>query len=244
MIWLAVASLVALAVVLILTDPPVYHDAEDVAAAGWAPPMFTALSAACTLVVAVAVFTVVAGATGSRAAPAVGVAAGAWMPLLLPPRLRRTVLDSHSRRQATALHSWLRRVRLYTAIGMPLRQAAVEAAHQTTERAFTPVASAIATALEGGRDPLTAAAQRVSGSAAETLLGTVDTVERTGAASGELIDHVMDRAIAVYATTAAERTDRLGRTTGTLGTIIVAVAVAILMFGIAASINTSATAVP
>ena len=120
----------------------------------------------------------------------------------------------------------------------------MEAAHQTTERAFTPVASAIATALEGGRDPLTAAAQRVSGSAAETLLGTVDTVERTGAASGELIDHVMDRAIAVYATTAAERTDRLGRTTGTLGTIIVAVAVAILMFGIAASINTSATAVP
>ncbi|MYB45371.1 MAG: type II secretion system F family protein [Acidimicrobiia bacterium] len=240
MTWLAVTALVALAVVLVLTDPPAYHDAEDVAAAGWTPAMFTVLSAVCTLVVAVTVFALVAAATGSRAAPAVGVATGMWMPLLLPPRLRRAVLDSHSRRQADALHSWLRRVRLYTAIGMPLRQAAVEAAHQTTERAFTPVASAIATALEAGRDPLTAAAQRVSGSAAETLLGTVDTVERSGAASGELIDHVMDRAIAVYGATAAERTDRLGRTTATLGTIIVAVAVALLMFGIAASINTGA----
>jgi len=244
MIWLAVAALVALAVVLVLTDPPVYHDAEDVAAAGWNAAMFTALSAVCALVVAVVVFALLAATTGSRAAPAVGVAAGAWMPLLLPPGLRRAVLDAHSRRQSSALHSWLRRVRLYTAIGMPLCQAAVEAAHQTTERAFTPVAAAIATALEGGRDPLTAAAQRVSGSAAETLVGTVDAVERSGAASAELIDHVMDRAISLYATNGAERTDRLGRSTQTLGTIIVAVAVAILMFGIAASVNTGGVVAP
>lgn len=244
MIWLAVASLVALGVVLVLTDPPVYDDAEDIAAAGWSPVLFTVLSAVCTLAVAVVVFALVAAATGARAAPAVGIAAGVWMPLLLPPRLRQIVRDSHSRRQASALHSWLRRVRLYTAIGMPLRQASVEAAHQTTERTFTPVASAIATALEGGRDPLTAAAQRVSGAAAETLLGTVDTVERSGAAATELIDHVVDRAIAVYAAAGAERTDQLGRTTGALGAVIVAVSVAMLMFGIAASINTGGVAAP
>ena len=242
MIWLAFSLLVTLAAVLILTDEREYHDAEDVAAAGWSQPMFTALAAVCTLLVGAAVFALVSAATGSRAAPAVGIAAGAWMPLLLPPRLRRAVLEGHSIRQSSALHSWLRRVRLYTAVGLPMRDAAVEAAHQTTERAFTPVASAIATALEAGRDPLTAAAQRVSGSAAETLLGTVDTVDRTGAAAGGLIDHVVDRAIAVYAATGAAKTDRLGRTIGTIGTVIVAIAVGVLMFGIAASINTGSLA--
>ena len=241
MIWVAVAALIVLAVVLVLTDAAEYHDAEDLAAAGWTPTMVTALSWAGTVFVGLAVYALASAATGSRAAPAVGVSAAAWMPLLLPARLRRAALDAHSRRQASALHSWLRRVRLYTAVGLPMRDAAVQAAHQTTERAFTPVASAIAIALEGGRDPLTAAAQRVRGSAAETLLGTVDTMDRTGASAGDLIDHVVDRAIAVYAATGAERTDRLGRTTGTLGTVIVAVAVLMLMLGIAVSINAGIT---
>ena len=238
MIWTAVASLAALGAVLILTDPATHHDAEDLAAAGWSPAMVTAVSWGCAAIVAIATFGGMTIVTGARAAPAVAVALGAWVPLLLPPRLQNIVLESHHRRQAGALHSWLRRVRLYTAIGLPMREAAVEAAHQTTERAFTPVASAIAVALEGGRDPLTAAARRVRGSAAETLLGTVDTVERSGAAATALIDHVVDRAIAVYAAAGAERTDRLGRTLGALGTIVVAFGVVVLMIGIAVSVNT------
>ena len=237
MIWAAVVSLVSLGVVLVVADPPEYHDAEDLAAAGWTPSKVLAVSWVMAAVGALSVFAGLALVTGSRAAPALAIAAGAWVPVLLPARLRRAILRAHSRRQAGALHSWLRRVRLYTAVGLPMRDAAVKAAHQTTERAFTPVASAIATALEGGRDPLTAAAQRVRGSAAETLLGTVDTVERTGAAATRLIDHVVDRAIAVYAAAVADRTDRLGRTTATLGTIVVAFSVMVLMLGVAVSIN-------
>lgn len=237
MIWASVISLVSLGVVLAVTDPPEYHDAEDLAAAGWTPSKVSAVSWIMASAGALSLFAVLALATGSRAAPALAISLGAWVPVLLPARLRRAILRAHSRRQASALHSWLRRVRLYTAVGLPMRDAVVKAAHQTTERAFTPVASAIAIALEGGRDPLIAAAQRVRGSAAETLLGTVDTVERTGAASTRLIDHVVDRAITVYAAAVAERTDRLGRTTGTLGTIVVAFSVMVLMLGVAVSIN-------
>lgn len=237
MIWAAVASLVSLAVVLVVAEPPEYHDAEDLAAAGWTPSKVLAVSWVMAAAGALSVFAGLVVTTGSGAAPMVAVAVGAWLPALLPARLRRAILRSHSRRQAGALHSWLRRVRLYTAVGLPMRDAVVKAAHQTTEPAFTPVASAIAIALEGGRDPLTAAAQRVRGSAAETLLGTVDTVERTGAAATRLIDHVVDRAITVYAAAVAERTDRLGRTTGTLGTIVVAFSVMVLMLGVAVSIN-------
>ena len=240
MIWAAVVSLVSLAVVLVVAEPPEYHDAEDLAAAGWTPSRVLAVSWVLGAAGALSVFAGLVLVTGSGAAPAVAVAVGAWVPALLPARLRRAILRSHSRQQAGALHSWLRRVRLYTAVGLPMRDAVVKAAHQTTEGAFTPVAGAIAIALEGGRDPLTAAAQRVRGSAAETLLGTVDTVERTGAAATRLIDHVVDRAITVYAAVVAERTDRLGRITGTLGTIIVAFSVMVLMLGVAVSINSGA----
>ena len=241
MIWAAVFSLVSLAVVLVLADPPEYHDAEDLAAAGWTPSKVLAVSWVLAAAGALSVFAGLTLVTGSRATPAVAIAVGAWAPVLLPGRLRRAILRSHSRRQAGALHSWLRRVRLYIAVGLPIRDAAVKAAHQTTEPAFTPVASAIAIALEGGRDPLAAAAQRVRGSAAETLLGTVDTVERTGTSATRLIDRVVDRAITVYAAAVAERTDQLGRTTGALGTIVVAFGVMVLMLGVAVSINAAPT---
>ena len=237
MIWAAVAALTGLAVVLVMTEPANYHDAEDLAAAGWSQSSVTLLSWGIATVVGFVAFAGTAIFIDTRPSPAVGLAAAAWVPMMLPPRLRRSILASHNRRQSSALHSWLRRVRLYTASGLPMRDAAVEAAHQTTERAFTPVASAIAVALEGGRDPLTAAATRVRGSAAETLLGTVDTVDRSGAAGADLIDHVVDRAIAVYAGEGAERTDRLGRALGALGSIVVAFGVMILMLGIAVSIN-------
>lgn len=237
MIRVAAASLISLGAVLVLTDPPEYHDAEDLAAAGWTPSKVSAVSwglgAFCALTMAAGVALV----TGEPAAFPMGISIGLWAPIILPARLRRAILRSHSRRQAGALHSWLRRVRLYTAVGLPMRDAAVSAAHQTTERAFTPVASAIAVALEGGRDPLIAAVQRVRGSGAETLLGTVDTLERTGTASTKLIDHLVDRAITVYGAAVAERTDRLGRTTGALGTIVVAFGVMVLMLGVAISIN-------
>ncbi len=237
MIWVAVGSLISLAVFLVATDPPEYHDAEDLAAAGWTPLKVSAVAWVLGIAGALTVFLGLALLTGARAAPAVGIAIVAWAPVALPSRLRQAILRGHDRRQAGALHSWLRRVRLYTAVGLPMRDAVVNAAHQTTERAFTPVASAIAVALEGGRDPLIAATQRVRGSGAETLLGTVETVERTGAAATRLIDHLVDRAITVYGAAAAERTDRLGRTTGTLGTIVVAFGVMVLMLGVAVSIN-------
>ena len=241
MIWVAVISLVSLGVVLAVTDPPEYHDAEDLAATGWTPSRVSAVSWGMATVGGMAVFAGLAVTTGARSAPVAALAVAAWVPVLLPPRLRQMILRAHHRHQAGALHSWLRRVRLYTAVGLPMRDAVVRAAHQTTERAFTPVASAIAVALEGGRDPLTAAALRVRGSAAETLLGTVDTVERTGTAATRLIDHVIDRAVAVYSAAVTERTDRLGRTTGTLGTIVVAFSVMVLMLGVAVSINNGIT---
>ena len=244
MIWLAAALLIALAVVMVVGNPAEYHDAEDLAAAGWNSTKVTAAAWAAAVVIALFMYAAAAVTTGSRAAPALGLAIGAWAPVWIPARIRGLVLRAHSLSQSSALHAWLRRVRLYAAVGLPMREAAVEAAHQTTERAFTPVASAIALALEAGRDPLTAAAQRVRGAAAETLLGTVDTVERTGAAATDLIDHVMDRAIAVYAADGAERTDRIGRATETLGTIIVAIGVMLLILGISVSINSGPPAPP
>ena len=239
MIWAAVASMVSLGVVLVVADPPVPHDDEDLAAAGWSPAMVTLVSWTVAAFVAFGVFAVLLAATGSRGAPAAGFAAGAWMPVLVPTRLRRAILDAHSRRQASraalvgcagcaCTRRW----------GCPCVTPPWKPPTRPPSGRFGPVASAIAVALEGGRDPLTAAAQRVRGSAAETLLGTVDTVERSGAAGAGLIDHVVDRAIAVYAAAGAERTDRLGRTTGTLGTIVVAFGVLVLMLGIAVAINT------
>ena len=242
MIWVAVALLIALAVVMVVGEPAEHHDAEDLAAAGWNSTTIATASWASAVVIALLVFAAVAVTTGAPAAPALGLAIGAWAPVWVPARIRGLVFRAHSLSQSSALHSWLRRVRLYAAVGLPMREAAVEAAHQTTDRAFGPVASAIALALEAGRDPLTAAAQRVRGSAAETLLGTVDTVERTGAAATDLIDHVMDRAIAMYAADGAERTDRIGRATETLGTIVVAFGVLLLILGISVSINSGAPA--
>lgn len=237
MIWVAVSSLICLGVFLVVTDPPENHDAEDLAAAGWTPLRVSVVAWVLGISGALAFTVGLVLLTRARAAPALGVAMAAWGPVVIPPYLRQAILRAHDRRQAGALHSWLRRVRLYTAVGLPMRDAVVHAAHQTTERAFTPVASAIAVALEGGRDPLVAAAQRVRGSGAEALLGTVDTVERTGTAATRLIDHLVDRAIAVYGAASAERTDRLGRTTATLGTIVVAFGVMVLMLGVAVSIN-------
>ena len=44
MIWAAVAALTGLAVVLVMTEPANYHDAEDLAAAGWSQSSVTLLS--------------------------------------------------------------------------------------------------------------------------------------------------------------------------------------------------------
>lgn len=233
LLWASVASLTGAAALLILRDPRPDPHAEELTALGWTPFAIRTVSGAAALALA----TALAAAGWLMADIGVGLAVGAgtgvWAPRLLPAMLRSAALAGHRTGRDRALLVWLQRVRLYSAVGTPLAVAAVEAAEQVPDRAFASVAAGIDTALEEGRDPIAAAARKVAGSSAETLLATITTVERTGAGSADLIDRIVDRAIATLTSVRHENIERQSRSLVTTTTLIALLSGLLIMAAVA-----------
>lgn len=233
LLWAAVASATAAAVLLILRDPRPDPHAEELTALGWSPFTIRIISGTAGLLLTAAILIVGWATAGWRTGAAVGLGVGAWLPRLLPLLLRSAALASYRTGRDRALLTWLQRVRLYSAVGTPLAAAAVEAAEQVPDRAFASVAAGIDAALEEGRDPIAAAARQVAGSSAETLLATITTVERSGAGSAELIDRIVDRAIGSLTAVRRENIERQSRSLITATTLIALLSGLLIMAAVA-----------
>ena len=233
LLWAAVASLTGAAVLLILRDPRPDPHAEELTALGWTPFAIRIVSGAASLLLAAGITTAGWLMADARVGLAVGTGAGVWLPRLMPVMLRSAALAGYRTGRDRALLVWLQRVRLYSAVGTPLAAAAVEAAEQVPDRAFASVAAGIDAALEDGRDPIAAAARKVAGSSAETLLATITTVERSGAGSADLIDRIVDRAIATLTSVRRENIERQSRSLVTATTLIALLSGLLIMAAVA-----------
>lgn len=233
LLWAAVASLTGAAMLLILRDPRPDPHAEELAALGWTPFAIRTVSGAASLLLTAGMTTAGWLMADARVGLAVGAGAGVWLPRLAPVMLRSAALAGYRTGRDRALLVWLQRVRLYSAVGTPLAVAAVEAAEQVPDRAFASVAAGIDSALEDGRDPIAAAARKVAGSSAETLLATITTVERSGAGSADLIDRIVDRAIATLTSVRHENIERQSRSLVTTTTLIALLSGLLIMAAVA-----------
>ena len=233
LLWTAVASLTVAAALLILRDPRPDPHAEELAALGWTPFAIRTVSGTASLALTAALTAAGWLMADIGVGLAVGTGTGVWAPRLLPAMLRSAALAGHRTGRDRALLVWLQRVRLYSAVGTPLAVAAVEAAEQVPDRAFASVAAGIDAALEEGRDPIAAASRKVAGSSAETLLATITTVERTGAGSADLIDRIVDRAIATLTSVRHENIERQSRSLVTTTTLIALLSGLLIMAAVA-----------
>ncbi len=197
----------------------------------------TLLTAICTAIYVWQQRTVFATGTGGASAQTAVASAQtiaevtAWLllivvviPKLLPRVMRFVVAQRYVRRRDAAVLLWMRRIRLLVASGQPTNAAALSAAEQVREPAFKPLAGAINLAVTTGRDPLAAAATKLQGSEAASLLGTVNATERSGAAASELIDKVLQRVLRSLDAQRRERMDRLARTGATTASVVAVLA--------------------
>lgn len=224
-VWLVAASGALAATTLIVRDPPPYDFSRELAALGWTQQRVAAMSWLLTATVVMALGGAVFMVAGAKVSAAVSSVALMWLPRGLPGFLRSALLGTYRAGLDLALLEWLRYVRLIIAAGLPLNTAVVQAAERVRARAFSPVATAIDRALHSGRDPLGAAGPQLAGTDAETLVETVATAERSGASGSQLIDRVIDMAVAALEDRRRESIDRLGRTVSALATVVA------LMFG-------------
>ena len=237
MIWATATSGAGAALWFVLTAAPRISNTVELAAAGWPPARLRATSVSATVLAAgaaVAAGTLLAGfRTGALAAAAVSV----WVPIAAAPLLRRTVLSGYRARRDAALLEWLRRIRLFVAAGRPINDAAVEAAERVEAPAFAPAATSINLALASGRDPLGAASAHFTGSAAETLVGTLAAAERGGAAAAGLIDRLIAQAVQALEDHRRIRIEALGRSVAGTGTLVAITASAVVVIALLASIR-------
>ncbi len=155
---------------------------------------------------------------------AVAVIAGTWLPWLLPAAIRSLAASSYRRQRDQAMLEWMRKLRLLTAAGQPINAAAVNSALTVCGRAFTVAQGAIGAALEAGRDPLPAVARAIAGSPVEPLLASVVAAERAGAASSELLDKSLARAVRSLESERRLAIDQMSRAIGTTVTMVSALA--------------------
>ena len=237
MIWVTAISGAGAALRLVLTSAPRRANTVELAAAGWPPARLRVASVVATALitaVAVAAGTLVAGfRTGALAAVAVSM----WVPVATAPLLRGIVLSGYRARRDAALLEWLRRIRLFTAAGRPINDAAVEAAERVEAPAFAPAATSINLALASGQDPLSAASAYFAGSPAETLVGTLAAAERGGAAATSLIDRLIAQAVQALEDQRRVRIEALGRSVAGTGTLIAVTASVVVVMALLASIQ-------
>ena len=134
---------------------------------------------------------VLGGAEGLAAA----VVIGTWLPWLVPTAVRALAAGAYRSERDQKMLEWMRKLRLLTSAGQPINAAAVNAALTISGRAFTIAQGAIGAALDAGRDPLPAVTAAIAGSPAEPLLTSVVAAERAGAASSDLLDKSLSRAV-------------------------------------------------
>ncbi len=227
---LAAAGVVAALRVLLATRRA--STADALVAVGWGPRRIQLLSAAMSFAASVAVLwwqlpadvdlrEVPAHAAATQSAPAQLAPALAWalvvllvMPALIERTLRAMAVARYERRRDDALLGWLRRIRLFVAAGRPISAAVLDAAERTTEPAFRPTAGTVNHAVTSGRDPLSAVAQRLGGTSAATLLGSVEAAERSGAGASDLLDGVLARVVGAMVDARRERIDSLASLLG------------------------------
>ena len=179
------------------------------------------------------VIAALAGATlGWKTGIALTWAIGVWMPLALPNIIRNSNLNTGRIRREQSILSWMQRIRIYTAAGLPLAAAAVQAAEQVKDKQFRYVANNIREALLSGNDPLHAASRACAGSSAETLLNTITTMDQTGAASQTVIDKIIDRSITILNAKRAAQTEKIARGIQTATTLIALLVAALMLLAI------------
>ena len=224
MVWLVVLSGLGASLRLVLTDARKPADTVALAALGWPPSVLRGFSWMLSAAVAALVFAA-AWALGSPVAGMQAtIAAGLWLPVLVPWALRRLLLASYRLGRDMALMLWLRRIRLYAAAGRPINDAALEAAERVSSPAFAPVATSINLALASGRDPLAAAEAHFVGSPAETLVSTLISAERSGGAAQDLIDRLIAQAVQSLEDGRRTRIEQLGRAVANTSTLVAVVA--------------------
>ncbi len=214
------ASFAAVGAANILRPGRVHPHQQELAAAGWAEHRTRTMAVTITGLVTMFALAVAGTIFGLRTALPLVAAAVVWLPLLIPRLIQNGVLASTRPARDLAILSWLQLMRLYTASGAPVTAAAVAAAEKTPDKAFYTISHSIDQALQTGVDPLTAAARTAQGSAAETLLATITTIDQTGAGAAGTIDKILDRSIQLLNATDTARIDKAARQVTSATTLI------------------------
>lgn len=245
---LAAAGVIAALRVLLAT--PRAATADSLIAVGWGPRRLQLVAVTASLVAAAAVYwwmlpddlplaTLPAATVATARLPTQHAPALAWalvVVLLLPGFVERVLragaLARYERRRDAALVDWLRRIRMFVAAGRPISAAVLDAAERTTEPAFRPIAGTVNYAVTNGLDPLSAVAQRLGGTSAATLLGSVEAAERSGAGASELLDDVLARVVSAMDDVRRERIDALGRMLGVAASATAVLAGAVVVLAV------------
>ena len=237
MIWLTAISGAGSALRLVLTAAPRRANTVELAAAGWPPARLRTASVVATPLITGVIMVAGSLLAGFRNGALVAVAVSLWVPVATAPLLRGIVLSGYRARRDAALLEWLRRIRLFTAAGRPINDAAVEAAERVEAPAFAPAATSINLALAAGHDPLSAAEAHFAGSPAETVVGTLAAAERGGAAATGLIDRLIAQAVQALEDNRRVRIEALGRSVAGTGTLVAVTASAVVVVALLASIQ-------
>ena len=237
MIWLTAVSGAGAALRLVLTAAPQRANTVELAAAGWPPHRLRGASVVATCVAAALMLVAGTLLADPPAGVLVAVAVSVWVPVAASRLLRGMILSGYRTRRDAALLEWLRRIRLYTAAGRPINDAAVEAAERVEAPAFAPAATSINLALASGVDPLSAASAHFAGSPAETLVGTLAAAERGGAAATGLIDRLIAQAVQAIEDQRRVRIEALGRSVAGTGTLVAITASAVVVLALLASVD-------
>ena len=237
MIWLTAISGAGSALRLVLTAAPRRANTVELAAAGWPPARLRTASVVATPLITGVIMVAGSLLAGFRNGALVAVAVSLWVPVATAPLLRGIVLSGYRARRDAALLEWLRRIRLFTAAGRPINDAAVEAAERVEAPAFAPAATSINLALAAGHDPLSAAEAHFAGSPAETVVGTLAAAERGGAAATGLIDRLIAQAVQALEDNRRVRIEALGRSVAGTGTLVAVTASAVVVMALLASIQ-------
>ncbi len=237
MIWLTAISGAGAALRLVLTAAPRRANTVELAAAGWPPARLRTASVVATPLIAGVIMVAGSLLAGFRNGALVAAAVSLWVPVATAPLLRGIVLSGYRARRDAALLEWLRRIRLFTAAGRPINDAAVEAAERVEAPAFAPAATSINLALAAGHDPLSAAEAHFAGSPAETVVGTLAAAERGGAAATGLIDRLIAQAVQALEDNRRVRIEALGRSVAGTGTLVAVTASAVVVVALLASIQ-------
>ena len=214
------SGIAAIAVLLLTTPKPSNQTATQAAAMGWAPHRIAIAAWLITGFGVVIGYLLGGSIGGSGNSVAAATVAGTWLPCLMPTAIRSFAAGAYCNQRDHKLLEWMRKLRLLTSAGQPINAAAVNSALTVSGRAFAVAHGAIGTALEAGKDPLPAVRKAIVGSPAEPLLASVVAAERAGAASSDLLDRSLARAVRTLESERRATIDKMSRAIGLTVTLV------------------------